>query len=71
MKMFENMLDETPLTFGKYKGKTPEEIAEIDESYIVWLYENVEPKKCSKQLYLACEMDIREYEDLSGYGDQD
>ena len=60
MKIFEHMLDQTPLTFGKYKSRTPEEIADIDESYIIWLYENVEPKKCSKQLYLACEMGIRE-----------
>lgn len=48
-------LDTSPLTIGKYKGMTPEEISEVDPSYIVWLYENVEPKKCSKDLYILCE----------------
>ena len=47
-------LDHKPLAFGKYKGKTPSHIAEIDESYIVWLYENVKPKQCSRVLYEDC-----------------
>lgn len=55
-------LDETPLTFGKYKGMTPNEIAEEDEDYLVWAYETLDIKPCSKALYLAC------YED-SGDGD--
>ena len=36
-------LDHTPLTFGKYKGQTPDEISEHDPSYIVWLYNNISP----------------------------
>lgn len=47
--------DRTPLTFGKFKGNTPEEIAEIEPSYVVWMYDNVDKKLCSKALYLACE----------------
>ena len=52
--------DHTPLSFGKYKGKTPEEIAEIDGSYVVWMFENVTPIPCSKELAEACEADERE-----------
>lgn len=55
MKLFTHLLDKTPLTFGKYEGSTPEEIADLDPSYIVWMYENISPKKCTRELYLACE----------------
>lgn len=55
MKMFAHLLDKTPLGFGKHKGKTPEEIADVDPGYIVWLYENVKPPKVSRTLYVACE----------------
>lgn len=47
------MMDQTPLTFGKYKGQTPDEISEEDPSYIVWLFENVQGV-CTRDLYLAC-----------------
>ena len=54
-------LDHTPLTFGKYKGKTPSDIAEEDPSYIIWMYENVTNKStCSALLYQACVEDERE-----------
>ena len=52
-------LDHTPLTFGKYKGQTPDEISEHDPSYIVWMYNTVRPHKCSKWLKEACEYDVR------------
>ena len=55
--------DTTPLLFGKYKGQTPEEIAVIDQSYVVWLFENVKPPPCSKGLAEACEADVREDEE--------
>lgn len=29
------------LTFGKYEGKTLEEVVEFDPDYIIWLYDNV------------------------------
>ena len=57
-------VDTIPLSFGKYEGKTPEEVAEIDEGYIVWMYDNVTPKYCTKGLRDYCEMDIREQESI-------
>lgn len=50
--------DIKPLTFGKYKGYTPEEIAEHDPSYIVWLYDNVVGQYCSRELRDLCETDL-------------
>ncbi len=52
-------LDATPLNFGKWRGKTPEEISQLpnkrDREYVVWAYENVErrdrPVFCSEVLY--------------------
>lgn len=55
--------DTTPLSFGKYKGKTPEEVAEIDGSYVVWMFKNVKPPPCSKELAEACESDDRDDEE--------
>lgn len=60
--------DHTPLSFGKYKGKTPEEVAEIDGSYVVWMFENVIPTPCSKELAESCEADEREDEEEWGAG---
>lgn len=58
-------IDLVPLSFGKYKGMTPEQIADRDPAYIVWLYEHHQPRVCTKSLMLACadEMDEQE-EDL-------
>lgn len=48
-------LDHQPLTFGKYKGKTPAEVSEIDAGYIEWMYETVTDKPtCSKTLAEEC-----------------
>lgn len=47
-------LDDTPLAFGKYKGKTPNEVAEINPGYIVWMYENIERENCTHRLYKEC-----------------
>ena len=33
------LCDRISLNFGKYKGKTPEEIAAFDSDYLVWLKE--------------------------------
>jgi hypothetical protein len=55
--------DKTPLTFGKYKGKTPDEIGDYDPSYVVWMYANVKPAPCSKELAEDCEQAVREYEE--------
>lgn len=51
-------LDHTPLTWGKYKGKTPDQIAETDPSYVVWMFDNVvNQNTCSKLLADACRAD--------------
>ena len=59
---------ETVLDFGKYKGKTLDEVADIDPSYICWLHENVKTVRIPKWLVEACERDVRE-EDAELYGD--
>jgi len=43
-------IDNTPLTFGKYKGITPSYLAETDPSYLIWAYRNVKPIPCSPAL---------------------
>lgn len=47
--------DETALTFGKHRGRTPNEIAKDDPGYIVWLQANVLPSPCSRGLAVECE----------------
>jgi hypothetical protein len=55
----QEQLDHTVLNFGKHKGKTPDLVSKIDSNYIVWLYENITTKLCSRALYLACQLDMR------------
>ena len=51
----EAILDRTKLTFGKYRNKTPEQIAEKDPQYLVWAYETVAQfNVCSAALYRDC-----------------
>ena len=52
-------MDKQPLGFGKYAEQTPEEIAEADPSYIVWMYENVEPKDVA-EIYIKLQIWIIE-----------
>lgn len=58
-----NDIDDLPLTFGKYKGKTPQEVAEIDPGYIIWMHRTIFPAKCSVSLAIACEQDEQELEE--------
>lgn len=60
--------DSTPLSFGKYKGKTPEEISDIAPEYIVWMYRTMGASKCSKLLFLHCldEAEMSYLEELRG-----
>lgn len=51
------LLDHSPITKGKYKGKTPNQISELDPSYLVWAYKNWSPKPCSKLLADSCRED--------------
>jgi hypothetical protein len=59
-----DILDHTPLKFGKHAGKTPDQISEIDPSYIVWMWNewkaSGKPPPCSKLLYVACENERNE-----------
>jgi hypothetical protein len=48
------------ITFGKHKGKTFNEISNIDPDYILWLDENVKDVKLPKKWIECVEMDIRE-----------
>jgi hypothetical protein len=51
----EQTLDFEPLKFGRFKGKTPEQVAELpmrDRQYLVWAFENVGNfDVCSSALY--------------------
>ena len=49
-----NPIDNQPLTFGRYTGKTPKEVAELDAAYVVWMYDTIKPPKCSKGLRDHC-----------------
>jgi hypothetical protein len=55
------LLDHTPLTFGKHKGKTPAAVAEVDPGYVVWMYDTWKADRkapmCSKVLYDECKRD--------------
>lgn len=69
-------LDHTPLTFGKYQGKTPSKVSENDPNWICWAFENVKSKPtCSMALYRSCQEETREnkFHDSwnSGYGPND
>jgi len=51
----EEWLDHSPLTFGKYKGKTPNQVSVTDPGWLVWAFENVSNRSvCSKLLYNDC-----------------
>lgn len=56
-------LDDTLLTFGCYKGRAPSDIANDDPAYIVWLYDKIEPKRCTSELYELCEQEVAEGEE--------
>ena len=42
--------------FGKHKGKSA---SSVDESYVVWFYENVDKSVCSKEYYEKIKEDLR------------
>ena len=64
MATADELLDHTPLLFGKHKGKTPDQISDIDPGWLMWAYENIHDKRiCSKVLYEACRLDSGEHDD--------
>lgn len=55
-------IDATPLSFGKYRGRTPEWISEHDPQYLVWAYGTIKNRTvCSFPLATQCG-----YMDFSG-----
>jgi hypothetical protein len=64
-------IDNIPINFGKYQKRrlTPRQIANEDPKYIIWMYETVKPKACSRDLYMSCveqsyEQDYDDFEPL-------
>lgn len=47
-------LDDTPLTFGKYRGKSPDWISDNDPDYLLWLVRETGFNRCSKALINYC-----------------
>jgi hypothetical protein len=67
------LLDDTPLTFGKHKGMTPNDIAVVDPQYIVWAYDNLRKKPCTRKLRDTCEdmsYDDDSWQDLANFYDE-
>lgn len=54
--------DDVALRFGKYKGQTPNQIARHDPRYVVWLYDNVTPAVCARELARDCEVEAQDME---------
>lgn len=48
-------LDNEPIRFGKYRGKTPNQIAKEDPRYLVWMWNNINNPPVTKSLVLDCE----------------
>lgn len=55
---------EDKITFGKYKGKTFNEIADIDSNYIIWLNENVKTMKLPIKFVDEVQIDVRQEKDV-------
>lgn len=53
----------TVIPFGKYKGKTVDEVSEFDGEYIIWLNRSTE-FKVSDDLIEAIEQDARDWDDI-------
>lgn len=47
-------LDHAPMTFGKYKGQSPSQIAEHDPQYLYWLASETNKKFASELLIRDC-----------------
>lgn len=61
MKTADEILDHTPLLFGKHKGSTPSQVADIDPTWLIWAYETIHDKRiCSRALYDACKEDAED-----------
>lgn len=70
LKPITNDIDELPLRFGKYKGRTPNEVARYNPGYIVWLWHNIANPPVTKLLVQACE-DAVDEADEGDFADED
>lgn len=60
-----NNIDNRPLNFGKHKGNTPSSLLDTDPSYIIWMYDNINPPPCSKSLYDFAKQELEDADLLS------
>jgi len=52
-------VDDTPLTFGKFKGKSPEEVSDIKPDYLVWVAETFSTAiPFSEGMYNFCKAEV-------------
>lgn len=59
-------IDSTPFTFGKFRGKTPDEVSEIKPDYIVWMWEKFDDPPCSEAMYNFCKKDVAKWSSTEG-----
>lgn len=59
---YEDLINQT-VSFGKYKGKTWDEISDIDPRYVLWASDNVKGVKLPQSFIDAVEMDLRDREE--------
>lgn len=57
--MTDEQLDHSLMRKGKYGLKTANEVADLDAKYLIWAYENWQPRPCSLLLYKACLADVQ------------
>jgi hypothetical protein len=58
---------EDKITFGKYLGKSFDEIAGLNPEYIIWLHEEVKSIKFEKEWIESVQQDAMENEPMSEY----
>jgi hypothetical protein len=46
----------TPLTFGKYKGRTLAEISKLNPEYVVWIHDHLTIRIVPDTLYDSCKI---------------
>lgn len=56
-----HVIDNSPLTFGKYKGQTPNQVYRHDPGWLVWAAENVKNREvCSEYIAKEAAVKLRE-----------
>lgn len=69
-KKFNNIdIDKVPLTFGKWKGRAPEQIfKDRDYAYLEWLYINVDEPVMSDELFENVQDSLEQQQEFNGLG---